>query len=109
MGHTACLSSHHLLLLTINTLDAVIRFQLPRGHMSNPGSSCNRPALSYKRMGQTPISKELWRASSIPGLNNIHTSIVQLSRGHRILRSGGPNHINRRVHRVFSIARTQEN
>jgi hypothetical protein len=45
---------HHLLLITINTLDAVIWFQPPHGHMSNHGSSYNWYALCYKRTGWPP-------------------------------------------------------
>jgi hypothetical protein len=45
---------HHLLLIAINTLDAVIGFQPPQCHMSGPGSSCNCLTLCYKRTGRPP-------------------------------------------------------
>jgi hypothetical protein len=32
-----------------------IGFQPPRGHLSGPGSQCNCPTLSYKKLGQTPL------------------------------------------------------
>jgi hypothetical protein len=34
-----------------------IRFQPPRGHMSGPGSRCNCPTLSCKRLGHAPLHR----------------------------------------------------
>jgi hypothetical protein len=33
----------------------VIVFQPPQNHLSGPGAQCTCPALSYKRIGHTPI------------------------------------------------------
>jgi hypothetical protein len=91
------------LLLALNALAAVIGIQLPWGHLSDPVSQCNCPILSYKRIGQTTDSNKALLGKFNPRLEQQYTLC-----GHRVLCSGGPNHINPHVHRAFSIARTRE-
>jgi hypothetical protein len=72
--------------LDINTLVAVIGFQLLRGHLLGPRSSCNCLALSYKRTGQTLNSNKF--NSNL----NKHTQQYNSS-GHRVLCSGSLKHL----------------
>jgi hypothetical protein len=84
---------HHLLLLSINTLDAVIGFQPHRGHRSGPGSSCNCPILCYKRTGRPPNLGKLFldslRQVQLTAIQHIDSTV-----------DVGPNHVNPHLHRV---------
>jgi hypothetical protein len=81
-------------------------FYLPQDHLSGLESQCNCLAFSYKRTGHAPIldrlkqpqlRKRLFWASSTLDLNNTQQYNNPLH-GHRVLRSGSPNHVNHRVH-----------
>jgi hypothetical protein len=74
-----------------------IGFQPPRGHLSGHGSQYNCLTLSYKRLGQAPLHRGGRKnGSGKTGLNNT----TSFSRGCRVLRSSGSNHVNLRVHHV---------
>jgi hypothetical protein len=58
----------------------------------------NHPTSSYKRFGRTPPPggrKKEWLRQ-----DRLEHDTTQFSCGRRVLRSGGPNHVNHRVHRV---------
>jgi hypothetical protein len=54
--------------------------------------------LSYKRLGWTPLPRGRKKESLTQG--RLEHNTTQFSRGRRVLRSGGSNHVNHRVHRV---------
>jgi hypothetical protein len=76
----------------------IIGFDLPRGHLSDLGIHCNCSTLSYKRLGQTPLHKGR-KKKRLRQVRFEHNT-TQFSRGRRVLRSGDPNYVNHRVHRV---------
>jgi hypothetical protein len=73
----------------------VIDFQPPQDHMSGLGAQYNCPALSYKRSTLRKFNSAL--------NNTTHTSKPHSFCGHRVLRSGGPNHVNPHVQLVFIL------
>jgi hypothetical protein len=72
------------------------------------GPPCNCPALGYKRSGQTTVTgDELHTHTRTDGENSEllsqalrHSNTTPFTRGRRVLRSGGLNHVNPGVHRV---------
>jgi hypothetical protein len=65
-------------------------------HLSGPGSQCNCPILSYKRLTQAVGQKKAHAHTGKADLSNT----TQFSRRRRVLCSNGLNHVNLRVHRV---------
>jgi hypothetical protein len=63
-----------------------------------PGSHCNYPALSYKRTGYTPLPRGRKKEKVRQG--RLEHNTPRFSRGRRVLRSDGPNHVNHCVHHV---------
>jgi hypothetical protein len=71
--------------------------QLPWGHLSGPESQCSyKKGRTDDRMGQVQLSLEQ---------RHPHTHQYNISRGRRVLCSGGPNHINLLV--FFLLGRTR--
>jgi hypothetical protein len=72
------------------------------------GSPYNCPTLGYKRSGQTTVTgDERETLARTDGENNEllsralrHSNTTPFTRGRRVLRSGGLNHANLRVHRI---------
>jgi hypothetical protein len=75
------------------------RVHLPPGPPVGPwGLIVNYPILSYKRLGWTPLPRGRKKERLRQG--RLEHNTTQFSHGRRILCSGGPNHVNHRVHRV---------
>jgi hypothetical protein len=71
------------------------------------GPPCNCPALGYKRSGQTTVADGRTPHARTDGENSEllsralrHSNTTPFTRGRRVLRSGGPNHVNPRVRRI---------
>jgi hypothetical protein len=63
--------------------------------------------LSYKRLGQAPFPGGLNNRKG-SGKAGLSKNTTQFSRGHRVLRSGGLNHVNHHVHHVHPERTTKE-
>jgi hypothetical protein len=75
------------------------RVHLPPGPPVGPcGVIVNYPTLSYKRRGWTPLPRDQKKERLRQG--RLEHNTTQFSHGCRVLRSGGLNHINHRVHCV---------
>jgi hypothetical protein len=71
------------------------------------GPLCNCPALGYKKFGQTTVAGGRTPHTRTDRENNEllsralrHNNTTPFTRGHSVLRSSGPNHVNPRVRRI---------
>jgi hypothetical protein len=95
-----------------------IRFKLLWGHLSDSGTQCDYPVLSYKRTGQTSSLMRLfgtssfWASSTHPWTTLLSDNTQQYTHiflcGCRLLRSDGLNHVNPQVQCVSSIGWIRE-
>jgi hypothetical protein len=77
------------------------RVHLPRATCQALGAHCHCLTLSYKTLGQTPFprGRKSRKGSGKAGLSR---NATQFFCRRRVLRSGGPNHVNHRVHHVYT-------
>jgi hypothetical protein len=75
-----------------------VRFTYPGATYQALEAHCSCPTLSYKRLRYAPLLRGRRKKRLRQGRLEYNTT--QFSRGRRVLRSGDPNHVNLRVHRV---------